>query len=57
MSTLLPLTPDELLTTTRAVRKRLYLDRPVPLDVIREALEVALQARRAATASTGTGSC
>lgn len=44
MTELLPLTPDELLTTTRAVRKRLDLDRPVPLEVIREALEVALQA-------------
>jgi len=41
---LLPLTPDELLTTTRAVRRRLDLTRPVPLEVIREALEVALQA-------------
>ena len=44
MTDLLPLTPDELLTTTRAVRRRLDLSRPVPLDVIREALEVALQA-------------
>ncbi|MBN9618741.1 MAG: nitroreductase family protein [Actinobacteria bacterium] len=44
MTELLPLSPDELLTTTRAVRKRLDLDRPVPLAVIREALEVALQA-------------
>lgn len=42
--TLLPLSPDELLTTTRAVRKRLDLDRPVPLEVVRDALEVALQA-------------
>jgi nitroreductase len=41
---LLPLTPDELLSTTRAVRRRLDLSRPVPLAVIREALEVALQA-------------
>jgi nitroreductase len=41
---LLPLGPDELLTTTRAVRKRLDLERPVPLDVVREALAVALQA-------------
>jgi nitroreductase len=40
----LPLTPDELLTTTRAVRKRLDLTRPVPLDLIRECLEIALQA-------------
>ena len=40
----LPLTPDELLTTTRTVRKRLDLTRPVPLDLVRECLEVALQA-------------
>jgi nitroreductase len=40
----LPLTPDELLTTTRSVRKRLDLDRPVPLELVRECLEVALQA-------------
>jgi hypothetical protein len=39
---LLPLTPDELLSTSRAVRRRLDLSRPVPLAVIREALEVAL---------------
>ena len=44
MTDLLPLTPDELLTTTRAVRRRLDLTRPVPLEVIREALQVALQA-------------
>ncbi|NMI01555.1 nitroreductase family protein [Pseudonocardia acidicola] len=44
MTDLLPLGPDELLTTTRSVRKRLDLDRPVPLEVIRECLEVALQA-------------
>jgi nitroreductase len=40
----LPLGPDELLTTTRSVRKRLDLDRPVPLELVRECLEVALQA-------------
>ena len=40
----LPLTPDELLTTTRTVRKRLDLTRPVPLDLVRECLEIALQA-------------
>jgi nitroreductase len=44
MTDLLALNPDELLSTTRAVRKRLYLDRPVPLEVVREALAVALQA-------------
>ncbi len=41
---LLSLNPDELLTTTRSVRKRLDLDRPVPLDVIHECLDIALQA-------------
>jgi nitroreductase len=40
----LPLTPDELLTTTRSVRKRLDLDRPVPLELVRECIEIALQA-------------
>ena len=35
---------DELLTTTRAVRKRLDLDRPVPPEVIDECLELAIQA-------------
>ena len=44
MADLLPLNPDELLSTTRAVRKRLDLDRPVPLEVVREALQLALQA-------------
>ena len=41
---LLPLTAEELLTTTRSVRKRLDLDRPVDLTLVREALTVALQA-------------
>ncbi|MFC5835038.1 nitroreductase family protein [Nonomuraea insulae] len=35
---------DELLTTTRSVRKRLDLTRPVPMELVRECLEVALQA-------------
>jgi len=39
-----PLLPDELLTTTRSVRKRLDLTRPVPLDLVKECLEIALQA-------------
>ncbi|MGH3382451.1 MAG: nitroreductase family protein [Actinoallomurus sp.] len=38
------MTPDELLTTTRTVRKRLDLTRPVPLSLVRECLEIALQA-------------
>jgi nitroreductase len=41
---LLSLTPDELLTTTRSVRKRLDFSRPVEPEVIRECLEIALQA-------------
>ncbi len=44
MAPQLDLTNDELLTTTRAVRKRLDFDRPVGMDVVRECLEVALQA-------------
>jgi nitroreductase len=35
---------DHVLTTTRAVRRRLDLDRPVPLDVVHECLQIALQA-------------
>lgn len=42
--TTLPLGPDELLSTTRSVRKRLDLDREVPGDLIREVLNVAVQA-------------
>ncbi|QNE20412.1 nitroreductase family protein [Kribbella qitaiheensis] len=42
--TTLDLTPDELLTTTRTVRKRLDLDRPVPMELIKECIEIALQA-------------
>lgn len=40
---LLPLTPDELLSTTRAVRKRLDFDREVPDAVVRECVELAMQ--------------
>ena len=38
------LDPDTLLTTTRSVRKRLDLTRPVPLELIEECLRIALQA-------------
>ncbi|HEX9260172.1 MAG TPA: nitroreductase family protein [Acidimicrobiales bacterium] len=34
---------DHLLTTTRSVRKRLDLERPVPPEIIQECIEVALQ--------------
>jgi len=40
----LDLDPDTLLTTTRAVRKRLDFDRPVPRELIQECLEIAFQA-------------
>ena len=35
---------DKLLTTTRSVRKRLDLDRPVEASVIQECIDIALQA-------------
>lgn len=41
---MLDLTPDELLSTTRSVRRRLDLEREVGSDVLRECLELALQA-------------
>ncbi|MEA2321213.1 MAG: hypothetical protein QOD81_1063 [Solirubrobacteraceae bacterium] len=40
----LDLDPDQLLSTTRAVRKRLDFTRPVPDDLIRECVALALQA-------------
>ena len=42
--TLLPLNPDELLSTTRAVRKRLDFDRAVPRSLVEECIDVAFQA-------------
>ena len=41
---MLDLSPDELLTTTRTVRKRLDFERPVPREVIEACLEIAFQA-------------
>ena len=40
---LLPLDPDALLSTTRAVRKRLDFTRPVPDELIRECVDLAMQ--------------
>jgi nitroreductase len=40
----LSLLPDELLTTTRAVRRRLDFDRPVEREVIEECVRIAQQA-------------
>jgi nitroreductase len=46
------LTADELLTTTRAVRKRLDLSRPVGRDVVMECLRIAFQAPNASDRQT-----
>ena len=40
---LLPLDPDALLSTTRAVRKRLDFSRPVPDHLLRECVDLAMQ--------------
>src|SRR5688500_7545973 len=40
----LNLSADEVLSTTRAVRKRLDFDKPVEREVIEECLQLALQA-------------
>src|SRR6195952_1291886 len=44
---LLDLSPDELLSTTRSVRKRLDFDRPVEREALHECLVVAQQAPNA----------
>lgn len=44
MAELLDLNPDQLLTTTRAVRKRLDLERPVARSLVEECVEIAMQA-------------
>ncbi|TMC62187.1 MAG: nitroreductase family protein, partial [Chloroflexota bacterium] len=41
---LLDLTPDGLLSTTRSVRKRLDFSRPVETELIQQCLELAVQA-------------
>jgi len=45
-------TVDRLLTTTRAVRRRLDLDRPVPLEIVVECLRLAVQAPTGSNAET-----
>src|SRR5919112_6042435 len=47
---LLDLTPDELLATTRSVRKRLDLTRPVEREVLQECMRLAQQAPTASYA-------
>ncbi|MCB2059174.1 MAG: nitroreductase family protein [Novosphingobium sp.] len=48
----LGLSADELLTTTRAVRKRLDVTKPVPREVLEECLEIALQAPNGSNRNT-----
>ncbi|MEZ5595485.1 MAG: nitroreductase family protein [Pseudomonadales bacterium] len=43
---------DELLSTTRAVRKRLDLNRPVPRELIMDCLELAVQAPTGSNSQT-----
>jgi nitroreductase len=50
---LLELTPDELLSTTRSVRLRLDLERPVEREVLEECLQLAQQAPSAGNAQHG----
>jgi nitroreductase len=38
------MTPEELLSTTRSVRRRLDFDRPVPAEIVLDCLQLALQA-------------
>lgn len=47
-----PLSIDEVLTTTRAVRKRLDFERPVPRSLVEECLRVAVQAPTGSNSQT-----
>ncbi len=49
---MLNLTPDEVLATTRAVRKRLDLSRPVPRAIVAECIGLALQAPNGSNMNT-----
>ena len=44
MTAILPLGLDELLTTTRSVRKRLDFSKPVERETIQRCIEIAIQA-------------
>jgi len=49
---ILDLTPDELLSTTRAVKRRLDLTRPVPAELLTECVELAMQAPTSTNSQT-----
>jgi len=48
----LDLSPDQVLTTTRAVRRRLDLARPVPRAIVERCMEIALQAPNGSNLNT-----
>ncbi len=52
----LNLSADEVLTTTRSVRKRLDFDRPVEREIVMECLDIALQAPTGSNSQGWTGS-
>jgi len=52
---MLPLTPEELLTTTRSVRKRLDLDRPVLLILYATAWRSHCRRRQGRIGRAGIG--
>lgn len=49
---MLNLSADELLTTTRSVRKRLDFDKPVSRQIVEQCLEIALQAPNGSNMNT-----
>jgi nitroreductase len=49
---MLDLTPDEVLSTTRSVRKRLDFDKPVERQTLQECLEIAFQAPNGSNMNT-----
>lgn len=49
---MLDLTPDEVLSTTRSVRKRLDFDKPVARQTLQECLEIAFQAPNGSNMNT-----
>ncbi len=51
-TTVLDLTADEVLSTTRAVRRRLDLTRPVPREIVEECMTLAMQAPNGSNMNT-----
>jgi nitroreductase len=49
---ILDLTPDELLSTTRSVKRRLDLTRPVPRELLEECVRLAMQAPTSTNSQT-----